>query len=950
MNDKPLYNSRVIATYIEFLKKEHADVDIDRLLFDSKIPLYELEDEGHWLAQKQVDAFHDALTHQINDPFLSRDAGRFMTTAQPLSVTRQFMLGFITPMQAYLRIPKVASYINRGASFAVKKMRRNKVEITVNILTGVEEKPYQCDNRIGTFEAVAKLFTGKLPVVEHPVCVHKGGSICVYAISWEEPPYLKLRIVRNYLVIPFILFAAASGFFYSSLQFAECAVISAGILFGLSYYSQIIEKRELYEKIERQGDTANRFLDQITESYENSLLVQEIGQAVSNTLDIDKLLEVIGETLEKRLNFDRGMIMLADPGRTNLVYATGYGYAPELDSTLHNTTFHLDKPDSRGPFVASFINQTPILVGDINDIKNDFSPRSIELAERLGTSSFICVPIIYEGISEGVLAVDNYKSSRPLGQSGVNLLMVIATQIAISLNNARNHCKLRESEERFRALSENSPDIIYTVDNRAVITYVNPAVKENLHYSPADIVGKPFADIIRKEDKGIFKEIFEKIINGHETIKHFNGKFLTADGEERLFTISAAPNINGAGDMTGIVGTLKDVTEQRRIEEQLRHTSKMNALGKLTGGIAHDFNNILQAIGSYTEILRRKKNESEEDWKYLRSIQELIGRAADLVRQMMMFSRKMESRFVPVDLNREIRNSSELLFGTFPKNINIECEFADNLRSVNGDAGQIGQVLLNLAVNAKDAMPEGGTLKIETANIVLEKPLEASSVTVAPGSYVVLRVSDTGSGIEQKALEHIFEPFFTTKAVGRGTGIGLAVVYGVIKNHGGYIFCQSEAGKGTMFEFYLPAIDDVAVPDESEDNRLTDGEMGRGETILLVDDEVSLLETGRELLSLSGYGILTASSGEEALDVLRNKGGGIDLIIMDVMMPGMGGSACLYEALKIFPEMKVIMASGFIEDEKKRAIMDTGAVAFIRKPYRIDELNERIREVLGTKS
>jgi len=949
MGEPRLYNSRIIYTYLEYLIKFRPEVDIQKLISDSGIESYELEDEGHWLTQRQVDSFHDALMLQANDPSLFRKAGRYMSTSQSFGIIRQFLLGFITPTQAYLRVPKVAAYMNRATSYAVEKTGRNKVEIVVKILNGVKDKLYQCDNRVGSFEAIAKLFTGKLPLVEHPVCVHKGGNSCVYTISWEEPAYLKLRRARNYLAIPAIALAIVCGFLYSPLQFAECAVILAGILVGLSYYSQITEKRELYEKIERQGDTANRFLDQITESYENSLLVQEIGQAVSNTLDIDRLLEVIGETLGKRLNFDRGMIMLADSARTNLVYATGYGYAPELTDVMRNTNFHLNNPDSRGPFVASFVKQTPILVSDINDIKHNFSPRGIEFAEKLGASSFICVPIVYEGISEGVLAVDNYKSSRPLGQSGVNMLMGVATQIAISLNNARSHRKLKESEERFRALSENSPDIIYTVDNRAVITYVNPAVKESLRYSPEDIVGKPFADIIRKEDVGIFTELFKNIIHGHETIKYFNGKLLTRGGEERLFTISAASNINVTGEITGITGTLKDVTEQRRLEEQLRHTSKMNAIGKLTGGIAHDFNNILQAIGSYAEILKRGKQETDADWKYLRSIHELTGRGADLVRQMMIFGRKIEISLRPLDLNREIKNSAELLFGTFPKNINIDYDLADNLRTVNGDAGQIGQVILNLAVNAKDAMPGGGTLKIETANVDLKKPFESSSVRVIPGSYVVSRVSDTGSGIEPNVLEHIFEPFYTTKAVGKGTGIGLAVVYGVIKNHGGYIFCHSETGKGTTFEFYLPVIEAAVAPDEKEDNHLSSEKMGGGETILLVDDETSLLETGQELLSLAGYDILTASSGEEALDVLLEKRGEIELIIMDVMMPGMGGGKCLQEVLKTYPDMKVIMASGFIEDKKKKEIMDSGATAFIRKPYRIDELNQKIRELLDVR-
>lgn len=766
----------------------------------------------------------------------------------------------------------------------------------------------------------------------------------MYIVSWEEPFYLKLRRVRNYLSGLLIPLLTVCGFLASPLHFIGCAFIFSGILTGMSYYSQLIEKKEIQEKIEIQGDTASRLLDQIIESYENSVLVQETGQALSNTLDIDRFLEVIKDTLEKRLNFDRGMIMLANFDRTELTFAAGYGYTPELENVLHRT-FHLDNPDSPGPFVSAFVKGIPVLIHDINDIKHNFSPRGMEFAEKLGANSFICVPIVYEGISQGILAVDNHKSSRPLGQSGVNMLMGIATQIAISLNNAKNHRKLKESEERFRALSENSPDIIYTVDNRAVITCVNPALKETLGYAPEDILGKPLIDIVKKEDVAIFTELFEKVMQESETVQHFNIKLLTRKGRELLFNISAAPNINGAGEMTGIVGTLKDVTEQRRLEEQLKHNSKMTAVGHLTGGIAHDFNNILQAIGSYTELLRlhNHENASEEAKKYISNIQELTGRGADLVRQMMMFSRKAESKLCPLDLNREIKNCSELLHGALPKSISIKYVLADDLKPVNGDSGQIGQVIVNLAVNAKDAMPDGGILEIETRNADIVKPLDHSSVKIPSGRYVVLRVSDAGSGIEQKALEHIFEPFFTTKEIGKGTGIGLAVVYGVIKNHGGYIFCNSEVGKGTTFEFYLPPVDAPVVLLENEN--IPSVEKGGGETILLVDDEDALLETGQELLSLSGYTVLTAASGEEALDVLRENGEKVDLMIMDVMMPGMGGSKCLQEVLKIYPEMKVIMASGFIENEKKRTILNTGAVGFIKKPYRINDLNEKIREV-----
>jgi len=947
MGEPALYNSRIIKAFVEYLAKFHTEVDIPALLSASGIESYELEDEGHWLTQRQVDAFNDALMAQTNDPSLPRNAGRYMTNANSMSAVRQFLLTFVTPMQAYLRMPRTASYLNRATLFKPKKLSSNKVEISVDILKDVQEMPYQCENRIGSFEAIAKFFTGRLPTVEHNACLHKGDKRCVYVISWDEPAYLKLRRFRNYLAVLLIPGLIVFLFTLSHVKLVNLAVVSAVILTGISYYVLWAENRQLSEKIGQDGETANRLLDQIAESYDNSLLVQEIGRAVSDELDMEKFFEIVSETLKKGLNFDRGMIMLANSDRTKLVYTTGYGYEPEMENVLKNAAFHLDNPDSHGAFYKSFTSQTPFLVNNINDIKHELSPRAREFAEKLGTKSFICVPIIYEGVSEGILSVDNCKSSHPLGQTGVNVLMGIATQIAISLNNARNYLKLKRSEECFRTLNENSPDIIYTIDNRGTIDYMNPSLEDHLGYLPENIIGKNFFNLVRNDDVPVFTTFFNRIINKMETVRHFQGYLLSRSGDERLFDMSGAPNINYMGEMVGVVGVLKDITEQARLEEQLRHTSKMNALGQLTGGIAHDFNNILQAISSYAELMKRKNEEENLEDRYLLGIQELTDRGTDLVRQLMMFSRKAESSFVPLDLNREINTLTELLQETFPKNIEIRCVLEDHLKPVLGDAVQMHQVILNLAVNARDAMPDGGILKIETHNVFYDQEQTCCLTTIGPGHYAVMRVSDTGSGIDKKTLEHIFEPFFTTKGVGRGTGIGLAVVYGVTKNHGGYISCRSEVEKGTEFTLYFPTVDERSVVREKGE-RAGKENRGRGETVLLVDDEKTLLETGMELLSMSGFSVLTASSGEEALEMLKKEGGSVDVAIMDIMMPGMGGVQCLHEALKMFPKMKVIMASGFVESDKKERILQSGAAAFIQKPYKIDDLNQKIRAVMAS--
>jgi len=945
MQEPRLYNSRIINTFLEYFRNARPDIDIEALLMDSGIRSYEVEDEGHWLTQRQVDDFHDAVLRQTDDPSIFREAGRYMASSRSLSALRQFLMGFITPVHAYTMLGKIMSYLDRGVTSQAKKISRNKVEIIIKPVDGVSDKPYQCENRKGSFEAVAKLFTNKFPTLEHPVCIHEGGSHCQYIISWEEPIFLKWQRIRNYLAVPAVLSLVVCGFILSPLQLAGLGSVLAGIIFGISYYAQSVEKNDIYAKIQQQGDTANRLLDQITLGYNNALLVQEIGQAVSSILDIDHLLKFVMETLQKRLDFDRGMIMLANPDKTRLVYVTGYGYSPETETILKETQFHLDNPKSKGPFVIAFKRQEPIQVNDIEDVQKVISSRSANLIETLGVSSFICVPIIYEGKSEGILAVDNYRSHRPHNQSEVSLLMGIAPQIAISINNAKSLRQIMESEERFRALSENSPDIIYTVDNSGFLTYVNPAADEIMGYAQEDVIGKHFTEFIKTDDVGTISEGFDRIKQGKETIKNFEGKLLSKDGTVRLFDMSGAPNLNASGEMTGVVGTLKDVTEQRKLEYQLREASKMNAIGRLTGGISHDFNNILQAISAYNQLLTIKKTEDDPDWKYLMNINDLTKRATGLIKQLLIFSRKAESKLVPIDMNKEIKNYHELLVSTFPKTIAIRLNLADNLRPIHGDTTQLGQVIMNLAVNAKDAMPNGGELSIETKNIELATSLERDHVKMNAGHHVLFRISDTGCGIEKENLDQIFEPFFTTKEAGKGTGIGLSVVYGVIKNHNGYIFCASEPGKGTTFELYLPALDIMRIEKRMEMGKKPDLSKGH-ETILLVDDEPSLLETGQELLSYLGYNVLTASSGENALVTIKREGGRIGIVIMDLMMPGMGGEKCLVEIRKIFPAMKVMIASGNTTYVKTKDIINAGARAFIQKPYYIEDMSNKIREIL----
>jgi PAS domain S-box-containing protein/putative nucleotidyltransferase with HDIG domain len=342
------------------------------------------------------------------------------------------------------------------------------------------------------------------------------------------------------------------------------------IAMSVTLYTEHLEKKELLTNMQNQGDAADRLLDQINKRYNEALLIQEIGQASSMILEVDELLRFIIESLGKRLDFDRGMIMLANKQKDSLVYTVGYGYNPRDEDYLKGIKFHLDNPLSKGTAVDVFRKQKPILVNDISEIENDLSLKSLDFVRTMGSQSFICVPIVYKRDSMGILIVDNLQSKKHLSQTEMSLLMGIAPQIGISINNAIAYQKIKESETRFRSLSENAPDIIYTLGINGEFTYTNPAMETILGYRPEEITGKYFVNITKKEDVAKYIKSFKKVRDQKQTLKEEIGILLHKDGTERYFSISGAPNFDSEGNFIGLVGTFKNLTDIRKSEMELK--------------------------------------------------------------------------------------------------------------------------------------------------------------------------------------------------------------------------------------------------------------------------------------------------------------------------------------------------------------------------------------------
>ncbi|MBN1848111.1 MAG: GAF domain-containing protein [Deltaproteobacteria bacterium] len=451
--NEPLYSSRLIKNYVEYIRHHYPKIDMASFLNDAWMTVYELEDEGHWFTQWQVDRFHKVLEEKTGRTDIAREVGRFMATSNaPGQALRQYVVGFLSPSAAFWLLEKFAVHISKATTIKTNRLSSNKMEVISIPKPGVHEKPYQCENRMGILEAIAKLFTNKYAEIEHTTCIHKGHDLCRYVVTWEKAPLHMWRRVRYYLISFGLMACAALYFFLPSLVSAAAVFFFTALIVGIVFYSESLENNELIKTIQNQKDTAEHILNQIDIRYNDSLLIKEVGQVTSSLLDIDRLLKKIVDIMEKRLDFDRGGIWLVNQERTRLIYSIGYGYDEKIEDILQSSHFHLDNPFSMGVAVQAFKKQKPYLINDVSEISNSLSQRSQQFVKQMGTKSFICLPIVYEGESIGMLFVDNLKSKRPLRQSDISLLTGITSQIAISISNAMSYKKLVESKEREKNL------------------------------------------------------------------------------------------------------------------------------------------------------------------------------------------------------------------------------------------------------------------------------------------------------------------------------------------------------------------------------------------------------------------------------------------------------------------------------------------------------------------
>jgi len=723
-------------------------------------------------------------------------------------------------------------------------------------------------------------------------------------------------------------------------------------------FDQMAESLERRETERKRSEEALRSSEEEAKRLaKENAIVGEIGRIIGSTLNIEEVYDRFTEEVRQLISFDRIAINLIHPEdqTTTVSYAAGM----EIEDRRAGDTFPLvgTMTDEVMQTRSSLLIQTE----DSEDLVRRF-PRlwpSIQAKFK----SLLSVPLFSKDEVIGVLHIRS-TNSNTYAERDLRLAERIATQIAGAIANTqlfaqlkRTEEALRESEDKFRDLYDHAPVGYHEYDAEGRITNVNRTDLEMLGYTREEMVGQPMWKF-NVEEEVAHQQILEKLAGLRPPGQNLERTYRRKDGTTFPVLIEDRLIRDEERRIICIRCTIQDITERKRTEqemaglqEQLRQSQKLEAIGRLAGGIAHDFNNLLTVIKGYTQLSSLELEEKESDHLKgnLEEIKKATERATDLIRHLLAFSRRQIMEMKVLDLNALLKNLDKMLRRIIGEDIELVNLLAEDLGRIKIDPGQIEQVIMNLAVNARDAMPEGGKLTIETANVELDEEYSRTHIAVTPGRYVMLSMTDTGVGMTPEVRERVFEPFFTTKEKGNGTGLGLSTAYGIVKQSGGNIWVYSEPGKGTTFKIYLPRVDE---PLEEEEKKIVVKEgIPRGdETVLVVEDDEEVRKLAVQMLEKVGYKVLEASQGLDAFLISAEHGGPIHLLLTDLVMPKLDGRELAERIVSIRPEIKVLYMSGYTDN----AIVHHGVLEkgtnFIQKPFTVEGLGMKVREVLDKDS
>jgi PAS domain S-box-containing protein len=658
--------------------------------------------------------------------------------------------------------------------------------------------------------------------------------------------------------------------------------------------------------------------------------LEKVNEDLTLALDLQQIFRSVIEASRAILDADRSGLYLINhaTGLMECAYASGVSEA-YTEAAGGYCPWERGSPQKPKPVAIADAASDPSLSQLSHLLINE------------GIRSLLLVPLVYRGELLGKLAL-YHNENKVYSTHEIELAQAFANQAAIAINNARLYEHLKASEERHVDLYERAPAMYHTTDLRGIILDCNQTEVEMLGFSKSEIIGHSIEEFLPADSAGLLAESWPKLLS-EGRIEGLEFQLRQQDGT-LLSVVCDASTINDAhGTPVAIRSILRDITERKRLEEQLLRSQRMEAVGTLASGIAHDFNNLLTGVLGFASLGKTLTQPEEEIYEHLDMIEKSAIRASDLTRQLLTFVRGGKRQAKAVNVNETIRETLQLLMRGIDKKVVVEQSLAPDLPVIEADPAQIQQALLNLCINSCEAMPIGGTLMIKTNSAFIEDPYAHQLPDAKPGYYIIISVTDTGIGMDQATQARIFDPFFTTKELGKGTGLGLAMVYGIVRNHDGFINVYSELGHGSTFKVYLPvrtAGEESAVIERATKLR------GGNETVLVIDDEPHVRRLASQVLRTLGYQVLVAEDGQHGVEVFRQHDHDIALVILDLTMPRMGGLETFRSLKAINPDVKVILSSGYTQEGKAAKLLTEGVQAFVQKPYQMQELATTVRKIL----
>mgnify|MGYP001588045519 FL=1 len=872
-----------------------------------------LTDSNNWISSDLLTRLYGRVKELFGNEDVVFDIG-FASVAKKRLGYIQRVLFFAIRNHGHTlkRIQSLNDRFNRNKRVQLAELNRDGAVVRLEWFKDIPMTRDFCLMNRGVYTAVPVVWNEPPLRLEERRCYFEGDDYCEYHLSWKRRPSLKRLLLR--VVAPWRLARAT------------------------------IEELEQDKELLRDKYAEVHGLNlQLKSQLDRLVSLQEASTAILSTLDIEELMTLILQRLVDVSVLDRAAIFLVDEEQAILYLAHAVGAPTAYIKEAETYTVPMQKKSNIIARVAR--TGKPELVDDVAD--SQINKENL-LIKKFKPQAFIALPLKVRGKVFGVLVGDQQKAGGKVISTERDFLISFSNQIAIAIHNANLYRKLEDSERQYRELVENAHEGIWVVDENGIITFANQRLSAILGYQ--DMLGRNINQLVTPDKKRILLKLLLQNMRG--LVAQEEIQMICKDGDHVSAIISSVPIMDGER-YKGSFAMVTDITEKKRMETKLLHQQKMESIGTMAGGIAHDFNNILTGVLGYASLLKHRLRDQAETKRFIDIIETSSLRAADLVRQLLAFSRGTQPEELQVVYpNRVIRETSRLLTSSLGKNLQVELDLNQGLPPIAANSTQVQQAVLNLCLNARDAMPNGGKITVSSAAVDLDgKPSsQYKDLAAEPGQYVRIRVADDGIGISQEDLDKIFDPFFTTKEVGKGSGLGLAMVYGIVQNSRGYVYVESDQGKGTVFDLLFRVAKDK---DRQQSLRRSTPGLAGEETVLLVDDEPMVRDLGNEILRSYGYQVVLACDGLEALEIYESRGADIDLVVLDLLMPKLGGKDTLTGLRKLNPAAKVIICSGYGSRENGLQQMMASGINLVQKPFKPEELVSAVRQVLdeeaGTK-